>query len=50
MRLSPWQARANGLEAALGAAPPLDVDWGTQQYTAARRRWAASGFGPTLGR
>jgi ABC-type Fe3+ transport system substrate-binding protein len=45
--LSPWQASANGLQNALQAAPALDVEWGTQQYSAARRRWADSGFGPT---
>jgi ABC-type Fe3+ transport system substrate-binding protein len=50
LRLSPWQAASNGLRSAFAAAPPLDVDWATQQYAAARRRWAASGFGPSLSR
>jgi ABC-type Fe3+ transport system substrate-binding protein len=48
VRWSPWQAASNGLQALLSAAPPLDVDWARQQYTAARRRWAESGFGPTV--
>jgi ABC-type Fe3+ transport system substrate-binding protein len=48
IRLSPWQAASNGLEALLSAAPPLDVDWCRQQYTATRRRWAQSGFGPAV--
>jgi ABC-type Fe3+ transport system substrate-binding protein len=48
LRLSPWQAGANGLQALLNAAPVLDVDWARQQYTAARRRWAESGFGPSV--
>ena len=47
LRLSPWQASANGLQSAASGAPPLDVDWAMQQYNAARRRWAQSGFGPT---
>ena len=48
VRLSPWQAGSNGLQALLAAAPPLDVEWARQQYTAARRRWADSAFGPAL--
>lgn len=48
VRLSPWQAASNGLQALLAAAPPLDVDWARQQYTAARRRWAASAFAPSV--
>ncbi|MCA1644232.1 MAG: hypothetical protein LC797_01780, partial [Chloroflexi bacterium] len=48
LRLSPWQAGSNGLQALLSAAPPLDVEWGRQQYTAARGRWAQSGFGPIV--
>jgi ABC-type Fe3+ transport system substrate-binding protein len=44
--LSAWRADVTGLEAALDAAPPLDIAWGTQQYSAVRRRWAQSGFGP----
>jgi ABC-type Fe3+ transport system substrate-binding protein len=48
LRLSPWQAASNGLQALLSAAPPLDVEWARQQYTAARRRWAESGFGPAI--
>jgi ABC-type Fe3+ transport system substrate-binding protein len=47
-RLSAWRGAADGLEALRGAAPPLDVEWGALQYSAARRRWAQSGFGPTL--
>ncbi len=47
--LSAWQADANGLAALLDAAPPLDVEWATGQYTAVRRRWAEAGFGPVLG-
>jgi ABC-type Fe3+ transport system substrate-binding protein len=47
---SVWRAASNGLQAALSAAPALDVAWATQQYIAARRRWAAHGFGPTLPR
>jgi ABC-type Fe3+ transport system substrate-binding protein len=45
---SPWQAANNGLAQQLAAAPPLDVAWCQQNYTAARQRWAASGFAPTL--
>jgi ABC-type Fe3+ transport system substrate-binding protein len=48
LRLSPWQAATNGLAALLTAAPPLDIDWAREQYTAARKRWAQSGFGPTI--
>ena len=48
LRLSPWQAASNGLQALLAAAPPLDVDWARQQYTPARQRWAASAFGPSV--
>jgi ABC-type Fe3+ transport system substrate-binding protein len=47
LRLSPWQAATQALVA---AAPQLDVEWGRQQYTPARRRWAQSGFGPSLPR
>jgi ABC-type Fe3+ transport system substrate-binding protein len=47
VRLSPWRAGTNGLQALLSAAPALDVEWSRQQYTAARRRWAQSGFGPS---
>jgi hypothetical protein len=47
--LSAWQAETNGLAQLLDAAPPLDVDWATRQYSAVRRRWAESHFGPTLG-
>ncbi|MBV9325355.1 MAG: extracellular solute-binding protein [Chloroflexi bacterium] len=47
LALSAWRAGANGLASLLQAAPPLDVEWGRQQYAAARERWAASGFGPT---
>ena len=46
--LSPWQAGANGLDGLLKAAPPLDVEWARQQYSATRQRWAQSGFGPRL--
>jgi hypothetical protein len=45
---SAWRAEANGLSALFAVAPPLDVDWTTQQYTHARRRWAQAGFGPQL--
>ena len=49
LRLSPWLADSDGrLQTLLAAAPALDVDWGRQQYTAARSRWAQSGFGPTV--
>jgi ABC-type Fe3+ transport system substrate-binding protein len=48
LTLSPWQAAQSGLEGALTAAPTLDVAWATAQYSAARRRWAESAFGPTL--
>jgi ABC-type Fe3+ transport system substrate-binding protein len=49
LRLSPWQAASNGdLQTLLSAAPALDVEWGRQQYTAARSRWAQSGFGPVV--
>ncbi|HLZ30375.1 MAG TPA: substrate-binding domain-containing protein [Chloroflexota bacterium] len=48
LKYSPWRAATNGLEALLSAAPPLDVEWCRQNYTATRRRWAASGFGPQL--
>lgn len=30
----------------LEAAPPLDIEWARQQYSAARYRWSQSGFGP----
>jgi ABC-type Fe3+ transport system substrate-binding protein len=46
--LSAWQTSANGLQRLLDAAPALDVDWATRQYATARRRWAQSGFGPTV--
>ena len=45
--LSPWTAASNGLAALIQAAPPLDVDWCRTQYTAARERWAQSGFAPS---
>jgi ABC-type Fe3+ transport system substrate-binding protein len=45
VRLSPWQAATQSL---LAAAQPLNVEWGRQQYTPVRRRWAQSGFGPRL--
>lgn len=48
MRLSPWRATSNGLQALLSGAPQLDVDWGRLQYSAARGRWAHSGFGPLV--
>ena len=48
--LSAWQASSNGLETLLGAAPPLDVDWGTRQYAATRARWAQNAFAPALPR
>jgi len=48
LRLSGWQAASNGLGALLAGAPPLNVEWARQQYTAARQRWAQSGFGPTI--
>lgn len=37
---SPWRVANSG-------GPLLDVDWGRQQYSAVRQRWASSGFGPT---
>jgi ABC-type Fe3+ transport system substrate-binding protein len=46
LAMSPWQASRNGLAGLLQAAPPLDVDWGRQQYAAVRQRWAATRFGP----
>jgi len=48
LRLSPWQAATNGLQALLSAAPQLDVDWARQQYAATRKRWAQNGFGPRI--
>jgi ABC-type Fe3+ transport system substrate-binding protein len=48
VRLSPWQAASNGLQALLAGAPRLNLDWTSQQYSASRRRWARSGFGPRL--
>jgi ABC-type Fe3+ transport system substrate-binding protein len=48
LRLSPWQAQRNGLEALLAAAPTLDIEWARQQYAATRQRWAHSAFGPTI--
>ncbi|MBV9578584.1 MAG: extracellular solute-binding protein [Chloroflexi bacterium] len=45
--LSGWHAASNGLAQLWQAAPPLDVEWGRQQYVATRARWAASGFAPT---
>jgi ABC-type Fe3+ transport system substrate-binding protein len=47
VRLSPWQA---GVQSLLSAVPQLDVEWGRQQYTPVRRRWAQSGFAPSLPR
>jgi ABC-type Fe3+ transport system substrate-binding protein len=46
--LSPWLSATNGLAGLWRDAPPLDVEWGRQQYAAARERWAGSGFAPTL--
>jgi ABC-type Fe3+ transport system substrate-binding protein len=48
LTLSAWQSSTNGLAALQQAAPPLDVEWGRQQYVAARQHWAQSGFGPSL--
>jgi ABC-type Fe3+ transport system substrate-binding protein len=48
LRLSPWQPESKELQALLTAAPALDVNWARQQYTAARRRWGESGFGPSV--
>jgi hypothetical protein len=48
LRLSPWHAASNGLQALVTAAPPLDMEWARQQYTPARRRWAESAFGPSV--
>jgi ABC-type Fe3+ transport system substrate-binding protein len=45
---SPWRAAANGLQALQAAAPPLDIDWCRQQYTATRRRWSESAFTPAV--
>jgi ABC-type Fe3+ transport system substrate-binding protein len=47
--LSPWPA-TSGLHTLFSAAPPLDVDWTRQQYTASRGRWAQSAFGPSVTR
>ena len=49
LRLSPWQTASNGrLLTLLAASPALDVEWGRQQYTAVRNRWAQRGFGPIV--
>jgi ABC-type Fe3+ transport system substrate-binding protein len=48
--LSAWLAASNGLQTLLAAAPPLDVDWGTREYAAARARWAQNAFTPVLPR
>jgi ABC-type Fe3+ transport system substrate-binding protein len=48
LELSPWRAASNGLQVLLSAAPPLDIAWCRENYTATRRRWAESGFGPLL--
>jgi ABC-type Fe3+ transport system substrate-binding protein len=49
VRFSGWQTANNGLlRQLLAAAPPLDIEWGRQHYTAARNRWAQSGFGPIV--
>jgi hypothetical protein len=48
LRTSPWQFATNGLAGLLAAAPPLDIEWAGAQYSATRRRWAQSGFGPVL--
>jgi ABC-type Fe3+ transport system substrate-binding protein len=48
LTLSPWQSATNGLASHLQAAPPLDLEWAGQQYSATRRRWAQSGFGPAI--
>jgi len=45
---SAWQPAGTSVSALLQAAPALDVEWARQQYTATRRRWAQSGFGPSL--
>ncbi|MBV9168765.1 MAG: hypothetical protein JOZ81_01610 [Chloroflexi bacterium] len=49
LSLSPWQTGtgSSALQTALRGPPTLDLDWTTQQYSQARRRWAQSGFGPT---
>jgi ABC-type Fe3+ transport system substrate-binding protein len=49
LAMSPWQASGNGLATLQQAAPRLDVEWARQQWTATRRRWAQSGFGPGVG-
>jgi ABC-type Fe3+ transport system substrate-binding protein len=46
LAMSAW--RRDAVAALQQAAPPLDVDWGRQQYVATRQRWAASGFGPSF--
>ncbi len=46
---SVWRRDSNGLRQLQETAPPLDVDWAARQYAAVRRRWAQSGFGPTIG-
>jgi ABC-type Fe3+ transport system substrate-binding protein len=48
LRLSPWDAERNGLQALLAAGPQLDVEWARQQYTPTRKRWSQSGFGPSV--
>jgi ABC-type Fe3+ transport system substrate-binding protein len=42
------QAQPAAIQPLLDSAPHLDVDWATREYNAVRRRWAQSGFGPTL--
>src|SRR5947207_9350072 len=46
LSLSPWQAPTNSLGGLWQGAPPLDVDWARQQYSASRGRWAQSAFAP----
>ena len=42
LRYSPWSPAAAAFQTL-----PVDAEWGRLRYTAARQRWAASGFGPT---
>jgi len=48
LKVSPWRAAANGLQALQSAAPALDIDWCRQNYTPTRQRWSQSGFAPAV--
>ncbi|MDQ3810176.1 MAG: hypothetical protein M3336_07790 [Chloroflexota bacterium] len=47
--LSAWRAASNGLSSLFESAPPLDVDWGTRQYTLTRQRWSQTGVTAWIG-